>query len=76
MKAWLTEFLLGRGLSKAQELVSKAVRHGLTTAGGALVANGYATGDDIATLQGAAVVAVGIGMSIARTFLAKYIKEH
>ena len=64
------KFLFARGIGPIQEIISKAVRHGLTTFGGYLSAQGLATGDDIATLQGAGVVLVGIALSIARTFFA------
>jgi hypothetical protein len=69
----LAKFLLGRGIGKAQELVSKAVRHGLTTVGGAHGFQGLVSGDDMQTLQGAAAIAVGVAFSFARTFLASKV---
>ncbi len=73
MKTMALRFLLGRGIGPLQEIISKAVRHGLTTFGGFLTANGLATGDDMATLQGAGVVLVGIVLSVMRTFLSDRI---
>ena len=73
MGSMALKFLLGRGIGPLQEIISKSVRHGLTTFGGYLSANGLATGDDIATLQGAGVVLVGIALSVARTFLSSKI---
>jgi hypothetical protein len=63
-------FLLGRGFGKVQELVSKFVRHGLTTVGGYLVGQGAITADESGQFQGAAVIVVGVLLSAARTFLA------
>lgn len=74
MKRAIINFFLGRGLNKLQEIAAKALRHGLTTAGGALVAQGYATGDDITKLQGVTSVVVGILLSVVRTYAAKYLK--
>jgi hypothetical protein len=73
MKTAALKFLFARGIGPIQEIISKAVRHGLTTFGGYLSAQGLATGDDIATLQGAAVVLVGIALSVARTFVSKFL---
>jgi len=39
-------------------------RHGMTTAGGALVANGLVTQDELASGIGAVLTLVGIGLSI------------
>ena len=71
MKALLINFLLGRGISKLQEILSKGVRHGATTGGGFLVAEGLASGDDVTTAAGAVTTLVGVGLSIARTFLSR-----
>jgi len=73
MKKALAKFLLGRGIGKLQESLSKAVRHGLTTYGGALIMQGHLMQDDLATLQGAGAVVVGAALSITRTFLASKV---
>lgn len=72
MKALLVKFLLGRGMGKVSELASKAVRHGLGVAGGWLMAHEYATTDQLVTLEGGALALTAIGLSVARTFVAKY----
>ena len=72
LKNLLVKVFLGRGLSTASELLGKAIRHGATTFGGELIAHGYATQDDVTQLTGAALVLVGIGLSVVRTFLGKY----
>jgi hypothetical protein len=74
MKILIINFLLGRGINKLLEILSKSVRHGLTTYGGFLIADGHATADEFSMLQGGAVVAVGAALSIARTFIGKYAK--
>lgn len=72
MSKMVLKFLLGRGVGKVQEVLSKGVRHAFTTYGGALVGQGLITSDDMGTLQGAGVILVGVALSLARTFLAKY----
>jgi hypothetical protein len=43
--------------------VGAVVRHGLTAAAGALVAGGYATGDQATTLVAGAMAVIAIGWS-------------
>lgn len=73
MKALLLKLLLGRGVDKLTELTGKALRHAVGAAGGALVAGGLASADQVATLEGAALVVTAIGASALRTFLAHRI---
>lgn len=70
----LKKFLLGRGINKAQEIVSKFIRHGLTTGGGALVAGGYATDGDVTTAAGAIATLLGVFWSVARAYLSEKVK--
>lgn len=72
IQAFIIKLLIGRGIGALSELLGKAIRHGATTYGGAMIAHGYASGDDVTQLQGAGLILVGIGLSALRTFLAKY----
>jgi hypothetical protein len=69
LKAAIKRFLFSRGTDKAEEIVSKSVRHGAGLVAGWLVAKGYADEQSAAELTGA-VLAVGtVAWSIARTFI-------
>ncbi len=46
--------------------LSSLIRHGLTAAGGFLVAKGLASADQVAELAGAAVTLVGVVLSILK----------
>lgn len=46
--------------------LSSLIRHGLTAAGGFLVARGLASADQIAELAGAAVTLVGVILSVMK----------
>lgn len=46
--------------------LSSLIRHGLTAAGGFLVAKGLASADQVAELAGAAVTLVGVILSIIK----------
>lgn len=46
--------------------ISSLIRHGLTAAGGFLVARGLASSDQIAELAGAAVTIVGVVLSMLK----------
>lgn len=46
--------------------LSSLIRHGLTAAGGFLVARGLASADQVAELAGAAVTLVGVILSIIK----------
>lgn len=46
--------------------ISSLIRHGLTAAGGFLVARGLASADQVAELAGAAVTLVGVVLSIIK----------
>lgn len=46
--------------------LSSLIRHGLTAAGGFLVARGLASADQVAELAGAAVTLVGVVLSILK----------
>ena len=46
--------------------LSSLIRHGLTAAGGFLVARGLASADQVAELAGAAVTLVGVILSILK----------
>lgn len=46
--------------------LSSLIRHGLTAAGGFLVARGLASADQVAELAGAAVTLVGVILSIMK----------
>jgi hypothetical protein len=74
-KKAIAKFLLGRGIGRLQEVVSKAIRHGSTTIGGALVADGLTTSNDVTTAAGALVTLAGFGLSIARTWLAERVSQ-
>jgi hypothetical protein len=43
--------------------IQAAIRHGLTSAGGALVAHGYATSNDVTTVIGAIMTVIGFAIS-------------
>ena len=73
MKTLLLRFLLGRGVGKLQETLSKSVRHGVTALGGALVAKGLTSADDVEALSGAAVIVASVALSIGRALLGEYI---
>ena len=45
-------------------MVLGIIRHALTTAGGALVGNGYLTGDELSSAVGAIVTLVGVAWSV------------
>ncbi len=66
---FLVNFLISRGVAKGPEIVSKLVRHGMTSVGGYLVAHSLASPDDVNTLTAGALVLGGIIWSVARTFL-------
>lgn len=57
--------LLKRGQTALENALGTAVRHGLTTVGGALMAQGLATSDQVAAIGGAATAIVGIVCSYA-----------
>jgi hypothetical protein len=46
--------------------VSSLIRHGLTAAGGFLVAKGLASADQVGEIAGAAVTLIGVIMSILK----------
>jgi hypothetical protein len=69
MKGMIAKFFLGRGIGKVSEVLSKTVRHALTTWGGWLMANGHITADDMAIVQGGAIAAVGALLSVIRTYI-------
>jgi hypothetical protein len=46
--------------------ISSLIRHGLTAAGGFLVARGLASADQVAELAGAAVTLVGVILSVMK----------
>lgn len=46
--------------------LSSLIRHGLTAAGGFLVARGLASADQVAELAGAAVTLVGVILSVMK----------
>lgn len=69
------KFLLGRGVGKLTESLSKIVRHAVTTYGGVLVAQGHASQDDLTTLAGAGTILVSVAVSVARALIAKKIPE-
>lgn len=50
------------------ESILALIRHGLTTAGGALVASGMATTNEIATISGSIVAVLGFGWSLWRKY--------
>jgi hypothetical protein len=64
IKKMALRFLLGRGIGRLPELLSKSLRHGFTTGGGALVAGDH-------TVIGGAAVALGAVLSYARTYLSE-----
>lgn len=47
-----------------EQLIGSAVRHGLTTIGGYLVASGHLQASDVQLLVGAGVAIVGVGFSV------------
>lgn len=69
MSSIVMKLLLGQGLSKLQEVIMTAVRHGLTTLGGILSVHGIAIADnDMNTVIGAIGIVLGVIMSLVRTF--------
>ncbi len=48
------------------EAILALIRHGLTTGGGILVAQGMASSEEIATVAGAIVTFLGFGWSLVR----------
>jgi hypothetical protein len=69
MQAFLINMLLKRGGPALAEYIGKIVRHGLTTFGGAMIANGVATANDIDLITGGAMALVGIVLSFIRTMV-------
>lgn len=66
LRKLIVNVLLKRGASAAEEALGKAVRHGMTTAGGALMAQGLADASDVTALTGGAVALMGIVLSLVR----------
>lgn len=72
MKNALARFLFSRGVSKIQGSLSKIVRHGVSVLGGWTAANGAPLSDpDAQTLVGAGTILLGLGLAVAREFLAE-----
>ena len=71
IRTMLFNILLKRGASALEEFVGKGVRHGMTTYGGVLMSEGFASGDQVQALTGGAVAVAGILLSIARTYVQK-----
>ena len=67
----LKNILLKRGVSAAEEMIGKAIRHGMTTVGGALMTQGLADASDVTALTGGAVAVGGVLLSVARIYLKK-----
>ena len=65
----LKRFLFGRGLNKAEELFSKAVRHGLGVGGGWLAATEYATSGQIDSIEAGVLTLASVLWSFGRTFI-------
>lgn len=71
MKKALLKFLFSRQVGKIQDVLSKAVRHGITGFGGFLAGQGAPLSDpDMTTLHGAGTVLLGVGLAVVRTFVA------
>ncbi len=66
LKKLLFNVLLKRGASAVEEVIGKTVRHGMTTMGGALMADGLADANDVTLLTGGAIALVGIAISYIR----------
>ena len=75
MKAMILKFLLGRGLSKGSEVISKLVRHGMGWFGGVLAGYNVATTDQLLTVENGALALGAIAWSLARAFLEPKLKE-
>ena len=69
MKRWLINVLLKRGAGAANEVVGKAIRHGMTTYGGMLMAQGLADSNQVTALVGGAVALGGILISLGRIWV-------
>lgn len=69
MKALIIDILLRRGAPALAESIGKAIRHGLTTFGGVLIANGWATDDEVGLMIGAITTGVGVALSFVRTWI-------
>lgn len=66
IKNFAVRVLFKRGAALAEELLGKAIRHGMTIAGGALMQAGYATADDVSLMLGGAVALGGVLISVLR----------
>ena len=71
LKNLLFNVLLKRGASAAEEMLGKSIRHGITTYGGVLMANGLADANDITALTGGAVAVGGVLLSFVRIWIQK-----
>ena len=69
MKKWVINILLKRGAGAANEVVGKAIRHGMTTYGGILMAQGLADASQITALTGGALAIGGILISLGRIWV-------
>ena len=74
LKNVLFNILLKRGASAFEEWAGKAIRHGMTTYGGVLMSQGFATGDQIQQLTGGAVAVAGVLLSVVRIYVQKKLK--
>lgn len=71
LKTFAINVLLKRGATVAEESLGKAIRHGMTTVGGMLMAQGVADASDVSAITGGAVALGGIVLSVARIYLQK-----
>jgi hypothetical protein len=69
MKKWLINVLLKRGAGAVNEVVGKAIRHGMTTYGGMLMAQGLADASQVTALTGGALAVGGIIISLGRIWV-------
>ncbi len=72
-KRLLVNVILKRGAKIAEEALGKAVRHGMTIAGGALMQHGLADADEVTAMAGGAVALGGVVLSLLRIFVQKKI---
>lgn len=73
LKKLFVNVLLKRGAGAAAESLGKLIRHGMTAAGGALIAAGVADAGVVTELTGAAVTAGGLLLSLVRIKLQKVL---
>jgi len=73
MRRFIVNALFKRGASFFEEMVGKAVRHGMTTYGGMLMAAGYADSSQVEAIIGGLVAVAGVALSAVRPKIQAYL---